>query len=585
MFHPTTVLGAALLLVALLQVAVGARFDQEARSASDRGAEAGFPLDDAWIHQVYARSFAEHGLFAYNPGAAEVGQSSLLWGLLLAPVHATATAIGTPVPRAVRGFGIVVWVALALGVALLLLSLKVPGAPFGGFCGALLVALDPAIAFAAVSGMEPLLFGLLLVLAVTALVRRRPLLVGVFVGLAILARPEGLLVGGLLVLLAAVRGRDATGDASSTTAEGRLGRLLRAAGPAALLAMTWATFCLTVAGRPFPNTWYQKVQSVLPGDALSGGLALLGGALASSPFFESYVGYLFLLIGGIALVSRLPWELWSALLVLPVVFFVAVAATRSMPDPAAFFWERYLTPVFPLLHVVAAVGFASAGAVLLDLIRRPRSTAEPDAPESEAASEETSEAGSETPHVDEPDDRGDDGTAKDAEPIELPSGTPPMLVPDVVLAIALVFVALVPFTHAPQRIAERVTEFGENVRDVDAMNVRAGEWLRTSGYPAETLVATQDAGAIRYFGPYEVLDLIGLNDHRLVTAGLNDGTIATYLEERAPELVVLLDPDPGAYEFALWATARGLRERARFTAPEYSLFGEPIAKSIVVLGP
>ncbi len=581
LFHPTTVLGVALLLVSLLQVAVGSRFDAEARRASARGVEAGFPLDDAWIHQVYARSFAEHGRLDYNPGDAEVGQSSLLWGVLLAPVHAAADATDVPVARATRVFGIVVWIALAFAVALLVLTLPVPGAPFGALCGALLVALDPALAFAAVSGMEPLLFALLLVLAAAALVRRRFLLLGLAVGLSILARPEGLLFGGILVVAAAFRGPDPDRVEDGAPTDAPLGRFLRAAIPAALLAGIWGAYCATVAGRPFPNTWYQKVADVGLGEAFTGGLALLGGTLAGSPFFESYIGYLFLLIGVVALVSRAPRVVWGVTILLPPVAFVAVAGTRAMPDPTAFFWERYLTPMVPWLHAVTAVGYAGAGAVLLDLLRKSRRPAgdEPEGDGDDAAG--TDAAAKDAPTAEAPDE--DD---PEATPIDLPKAPEPLLVPDVVLAIALVFVSLVPFTHAPRRLAERVTEYGANVRDVDAMNVRAGLWLRDrSGFPDGTVVASQDAGAIRYFGPYEVLDLIGLNDHRLVDAGLRDGTIGPYLQERAPEVVVLLDPDPGAVEFAHWARARGLRERARFTADAYSLFGEPIAKSIVVLAP
>ena len=32
-----------------------------------------FPLDDAWIHRVYSRSFAQGDGFAYNPGEQEGG--------------------------------------------------------------------------------------------------------------------------------------------------------------------------------------------------------------------------------------------------------------------------------------------------------------------------------------------------------------------------------------------------------------------------------------------------------------------------------------------------------------------------------
>ena len=34
---------------------------------------AGFPLDDAWIHQTYARNLAETGQLAYLPGQPSAG--------------------------------------------------------------------------------------------------------------------------------------------------------------------------------------------------------------------------------------------------------------------------------------------------------------------------------------------------------------------------------------------------------------------------------------------------------------------------------------------------------------------------------
>ena len=44
---------------------------------------AGFPLDDAWIHLAYARSFLEGDGISYNPGDWETGFSSPLWVLFL----------------------------------------------------------------------------------------------------------------------------------------------------------------------------------------------------------------------------------------------------------------------------------------------------------------------------------------------------------------------------------------------------------------------------------------------------------------------------------------------------------------------
>jgi hypothetical protein len=44
----------------------------------------GFPLDDAWIHQVVARTFATTGTLGYRPGAFGAGATSYLWASLLA---------------------------------------------------------------------------------------------------------------------------------------------------------------------------------------------------------------------------------------------------------------------------------------------------------------------------------------------------------------------------------------------------------------------------------------------------------------------------------------------------------------------
>jgi len=75
----------------------------------------GFPLDDAWIHQVVARTFATTGTLGYAPGQHGAGATSALWALILSVnfrfVHATAFA-----------FTLAVNVALSLLAGQLLLA-------------------------------------------------------------------------------------------------------------------------------------------------------------------------------------------------------------------------------------------------------------------------------------------------------------------------------------------------------------------------------------------------------------------------------------------------------------------------------
>ena len=44
----------------------------------------GLPLDDAWIHQVVARTFADTGTLGYAPGQHGAAATSYLWAALLA---------------------------------------------------------------------------------------------------------------------------------------------------------------------------------------------------------------------------------------------------------------------------------------------------------------------------------------------------------------------------------------------------------------------------------------------------------------------------------------------------------------------
>jgi hypothetical protein len=49
---------------------------------SARQYKIGFPLDDAWIHQTYARNIAS-GEWAFIPGEVSGGSTSPLWSLIL----------------------------------------------------------------------------------------------------------------------------------------------------------------------------------------------------------------------------------------------------------------------------------------------------------------------------------------------------------------------------------------------------------------------------------------------------------------------------------------------------------------------
>ena len=51
------------------------------------GGHMGYPLDDAWIHQTYARNLAQSGQLAYLPGEPSAGSTSPAWSFLLSVSH------------------------------------------------------------------------------------------------------------------------------------------------------------------------------------------------------------------------------------------------------------------------------------------------------------------------------------------------------------------------------------------------------------------------------------------------------------------------------------------------------------------
>ena len=181
------------------------------------GRTRGFPLDDAWIHQVVARTFAETGTLGYVPGAYGTGATSYLWAALL--------AIGQKIGADPVVFTGVLGLAGSLGVGQALLSL-VRGQGDGELAPSDLAAVALACAggdltWFAFSGMEASFVaaaGLAAIAAATGPAlgakaeghgaRRAALLAGAFAGVAALTRPDFVPLGGIVAALVFARRRN-----------------------------------------------------------------------------------------------------------------------------------------------------------------------------------------------------------------------------------------------------------------------------------------------------------------------------------------------------------------------------------------
>lgn len=322
--------GASVALVTVTAVALLAH-------AGARGLDE-FPLDDGWIHQVYARSLATTGTLAYNPGRSEAGFSSLLWLVTALPGRALSSLLHLPDALGAKLVS-AAWSAVAS--ALLARTARHLGASLrGALAAAAFATLSWSAAIAAVSGMEASLALACASGALYAALTQRAPLAGLCFAAACLARPECAALAPCLAWpLVRAQGTSVT----------RAKALAALCVPPALAAALWAAINLRITGHPLPNTFYVKATGVslaanapvflrdvlwgegVPQAVLAGPLALLGAWRSRDR-------------GGLTVLAA------SALGV------AAVAVSRPLFEGVTFFQLRYFLPFSLLASACAGVG-------------------------------------------------------------------------------------------------------------------------------------------------------------------------------------------------------------------------------------
>lgn len=147
-----------------------------------------FPLDDPWIHLTFARNLIETFKFSYFPGDAAVAAStSPLYTILLAP----AFQITSNEMIISYALGIICFTASAYIFYRLAVTDFDNELLFCLLC-TVLYGIDLLLNFIAVSGMETSLYILLLLTGVLLYKKRKPVQLGLVMGLIIWTRPDGI---------------------------------------------------------------------------------------------------------------------------------------------------------------------------------------------------------------------------------------------------------------------------------------------------------------------------------------------------------------------------------------------------------
>jgi hypothetical protein len=154
-----------------------------------------FPMDDAYIHFVYADNLVSHGrLFFSDASEIGIGTTSPLWVFLLAGLK----LLGIPLPLSAKLLGLLM--LLTLSSSLYLLFRPVWKSPYL-LLAIFLIVISGNLLWFSLSGMDTILFLALGTLSFLAYRNQKWTALGAAVGLTILARPEGIILAGAIVLV------------------------------------------------------------------------------------------------------------------------------------------------------------------------------------------------------------------------------------------------------------------------------------------------------------------------------------------------------------------------------------------------
>ncbi|MFN8377354.1 MAG: hypothetical protein U0452_01680 [Anaerolineae bacterium] len=318
-------------------------------------AGSGFALDDAWIHQTYARNLGLYGEWAFVRGVPSAASTSPLFTVLLAlgyrlgvPFELWTHTLGA---LALVTTGILgMWMARRLTRPDSLVPLAVGLACVGSW----------HLIWAAASGMETALFAAftlaLIVLAWRELDAQRPgplvraVIFGVAAGVTTLTRPEGIVLAGLcglsLLLAHPKRPRRAM-----------VLWLVVAALAWFVVMLPYVVLNLQLAGGLLPSTNAAKRAEYavhFTWDFLTRLFYVLTPLAAAASILLVPGSLIYVWVQGRAL-GRKP-ETW--LMLLPISWVVALPLLYALWLPVNYHYGRYVIPALPAFLVCGVVGTA-----------------------------------------------------------------------------------------------------------------------------------------------------------------------------------------------------------------------------------
>jgi hypothetical protein len=311
----------------------------------------GFPLDDAWIHQTYARNFLQTLSWEYNSGQVSAGSTSPLWTLLLVPGHMFTSNFFY-----IWTYGISL---LFFGASSFLFSLFLNDKKFPSKTNILLVllfSLEWHVLWAVVSGMETVLyiFFSLLIFYFLKLGKHYSWWLGILLGGILWVRPDGITLWGPVGLIIFV-------DLLRGYTEKPVYKII---GPFLISLALYFLFNFSISGSIFPNTFYAKQTEYA--------------VLYNSPLINRFFSLVLVPLTGVGIVllpgfiAKLISSVRSRDIVhisagLWVIGYIGLYAWRL---PVTYQHGRYIIPVIPIFLLIGVSGWLESSESFRGLIGR-----------------------------------------------------------------------------------------------------------------------------------------------------------------------------------------------------------------------
>ncbi len=447
------------------------------------------PIDDTWVTLVYARSFADSLTFTYNPGIPEAGMTSPLWIVILGILFRPLSALGVSLPGLSQAAGILL-AAGASAFAYLIVK-HITGMRLAGILVGLIIAIDPTFSFAKTSGSEIALSSMLSLGAIWMLLRGRHTKASILLGLATLARPEGLLLVGIVIAGSLAKRLWEREKLQIFTANYAQDLLLLAA-PSAIAGAAWMLYNLSITGMPLPNSFY----------VLHGNLGVFDGANLAAIWtgYFQHTGYMsgfqpFVTLGVIGAgaylaIKRAGFEA-AALILFPLVVVYALSIFAPLPgDRWGFTSRQYLDSLLPYVAILIVLGVAVVWQAMARYVESQR-------------------------HLD------------------------PDWLRQLRLTLLAVIAVIVLFSIGglPLKWSWLVSEYSWSARNVSDVSVPMANWI-DANLPSDATVGVDRPGAVKFFANRPIIDLTGLSYHEGIGS---KSTFSLFEEIRGDYLIVSND--------------------------------------------